>query len=92
MQVVDAAVFQIIQFLLYALQRFRKRIHVQEHPRDVPALVPFRIRFSFPIQFTQRLAAFLIGAPQHGEQVRKGLLITVIQFRIELFQFVDPAG
>ena len=92
MQVVDAAVGNIIQLVLYALQRAGKGVHVHQHAHQVMPLVPVRAGFPRPVHQLERLGPLHPAAVQHIAKIPVGLHIVVIQFTVQPFELVGVTG
>ena len=83
MQIVDAALRQIIQLFPHALQRARKGIGVHQGPQQMVTPVPLGIVFPCTVHLFQGLGPLLPAAEEHAAEILPGLLVTVIELQIQ---------
>ena len=91
-QIVDAAVGDIIQLLPHAVQRAGEGLHVHQHAHQIVALVPAGIAQARPVQLLQAFGPFLPGAVQHTGKVVVSLHVVVIQLTVQPFELILIAG
>ena len=87
-QIVDAAVLNVVELFAHAVERTGKAVHIHEHADQIAALVPVRVAQPLPVQLAQVFAAAFIGAPEHVGKVIPGLLVPVVQLHIKPAQFL----
>ncbi len=96
MQIIHAAVGDIIQLFLHALERSRESLHIHQHAHQIVALVPVRVGFPLPVNELQILGPFLPAAVQHAHKIIVGLHIVMVQLAVQPFQLVlvtaEPGG
>ena len=92
MNIVDAALSDVIQMLPDPLQIARKALRIHQHARQRAVLVPVRHHFPGLVQLLQLPAPALIIPVQHTAKVVKRLLISVIQLPIEPLHLVIIAA
>ena len=91
-QVVDAALLDVIQMALHALQVSGKAVRVHEHSEHIVALVPVGRRLARFVPLTEHGASLLVVVIHHVAEVVESLLVVVIQLTVKPFQFVIVLG
>ena len=95
MQIVHAAVFNVIQLAAHPVQAAGKGADIHQHTQKVMSPVPVGILQALPVQLLQRRGALLPGVIQHPGKIVPGCFISVIQVHIacpQLFLAVLEAG
>ena len=82
MQVVHAAVFQIIQPVAHAVQTAGKGVHIHQHAQEIVPPVPVGVLQALPVQLFQRRGALLPGAVEHPREIVPGGFIAVVKVHI----------
>ena len=91
-QVVDAALLDVIQMLLNALQIAGEAVGVHEHTEHIVALVPVGRRLAGLVPLFQKRASLLIIVIHHLTEVIKSLLIIVIELAVQPLHFIIMSG
>ena len=82
-QVVHAALRQVVQLPPHPLQRSREGVHIQLHACSLPPPVPVRSGFPLPVRNPQGFRSFLPEAVQHIGKGIIRLLIRMIQLIVQ---------
>ena len=88
MQVIHAAVLNIIELAPDAGKGAGEGIGIHQHAEQIVAFVPGRIGESRPIQFFQRFGTGLPAAPQHTAKVFPGVCIPGIKLKEKTAKFI----
>ena len=91
MEIVHAAVGDIVQTLLHAPQGAREGVHIHLHPHQIVSFVPAGIRLPLPVQPAQGFRPLPPHAQQHFRKIPESSLVSVIDFAVEPLQFVRMA-
>ena len=91
-QVVDAALLDVIQMLLNALQIAGEAVGVHEHTEHIVALVPVGRCLAGLVPLFQKRASLLIIVIHHLTEVIKSLLIIVIELAVQPLHFIIMSG
>ena len=83
MQIVDAALRQIIQLFPHALQRARKGIGIHQGPQQMVTPAPLGIALPRAVHLFQGLGPLLKAAKEHAAEILPGLPVTVIELQIQ---------
>ena len=87
-QVVHAAVGDVIQLFAHALQVPREGGDIHQHAHQLMALVPPRVGETRAVQLAQRRGTLGIHALQHADKVVVCLLVTVVKLHIKPLELV----
>ena len=87
-QIVDAALLNVIELFAHAFECTGKAVHIHQHADKVVALVPVRVCEFEPVDLAQILAALVICALEHADKIVIGLLIVVVELHEEPAQLL----
>ena len=86
-QVIDAAVLDVIQLLPHTAERFGEGIDIHQHADQLVPLVPGGIALPGGVERAKLVFPRCPHAPEHIDKEGPGLLVVVVQLEIELFEF-----
>ncbi len=92
MQVIHAALLQVIQLFLYTAQGAGKGLWVEHHPKPASAAVPVGLRLALTVGELQAFWAGQVCLLHGAYQGRKGVAAPLIYFTVEPFQLIIPGG
>ena len=90
-QIVDAALLNVRQFLFHTLQGAGKGVGVEHHAQQIPAAVPVGIVFPALVLQSQGVLALGPAAAEHLDKVVKGGHIAVVELAVEPLELVIAA-
>ena len=91
-QIVDAALLDVIQMALHTFEIAGEAVRVHEHTEHVISLVPVGRHLTRFVPLTKHGASLLVVLVHHVAEVVKSLLVVVVQLAVEPFQFIVVLG
>ncbi len=90
--VVDAALLDVVQVALHALERSSKAVRVHQHAHHLIAGIPVRNHFPRPVPLPELLAALAVVLVQHVAEVVKRVHVPAVELAIQPLHLVVAAG
>ena len=90
--IIEAALLQVVEVLPHAVQGPGEAAGVHEHAQHLVALVPVRHLLAHLIPFLQDIRPLRIILVEHAAEIIKGLLVIVVELRVEPLELVIVDG
>ena len=89
MQIVDAALLDIVDLLLDALEVVGEVVDIQHHTDKIVGAVPKRRALTFSVELFERFTALLIVFIHGARQPVERLHIVIVNLAVEPFELVE---
>ena len=87
-QIVDAALLDVVELFPHAVERFGKAVDVHEHADQIAPLVPAGVLNPAAVDPAHLLAALVKGAQQHLQKILVSVLVVAVERHVQPAQLV----